>query len=81
MLDWKKEIGIAFLVKQKLFDVDVDELWPLHHPEAAATAEELDEADEVQLDQTFTGRVTPTKIDRGITGASIGEWQKALELP
>jgi hypothetical protein len=45
MLDWKTEIGIAFLVRQKLFEVDNQRLWPFHYPEVAATEADLVEAE------------------------------------
>ena len=50
-----------------------------------ARAAEISKAEscdfEVQLNQTFVGRITPTRVDRGITEAFIGEWRKALGLP
>lgn len=41
MDDWKKEIAVAHLVKQKLAEVDVEEIWPFHLPEIAASEETL----------------------------------------
>jgi hypothetical protein len=41
MDDWKKHIGIAFLVKKEVASVDEQGLWPLHLPEVAATNEAI----------------------------------------
>ena len=40
-MDWKRELVIAHLVKQKIADVDVDGLWENTLPEVAATEEQL----------------------------------------
>ena len=39
--EWKKQIGIAFLVKQKIWELDQGRLWPLHYPELGATEDKL----------------------------------------
>lgn len=41
-MDWKRELVIAHLVKQKVAEVDVDGLWENTLPEVAASKEELD---------------------------------------
>jgi hypothetical protein len=38
---WKKEIAIAFMVKQRIWELDQGRLWPFHYPELAATEAEL----------------------------------------
>jgi hypothetical protein len=38
---WKKDIAIAFLVKQRIWELDQGRLWPFHYPELAATEAEL----------------------------------------
>ena len=45
MIDWKREIVIAHLVKQKVADADTAGLWAFHLPEVAATKEALDAAE------------------------------------
>lgn len=40
-MDWKRELAIAHLVKQKMADVDLDQLWRNTLPELAATPEQL----------------------------------------
>lgn len=40
-VEWKKQIAIAFLVKQRICELDQGRLWPLHYPELAATEEQL----------------------------------------
>jgi hypothetical protein len=54
-MDWKKEIGIAFLVRQRL--AEVLPVWPLRHPRLAASAEEIAQAErEVRkLDEDYVG--------------------------
>jgi hypothetical protein len=42
-LDWKKEIAIAYLVKQEVMKVDVEGLWQHHLPETAATEQEIED--------------------------------------
>jgi hypothetical protein len=41
MIDWKREIAIAYLVKQKVAEVDSNHLWECHLPEVAATEEAI----------------------------------------
>lgn len=38
--EWKKQIAIAFLVKQKIHELDGG-LWPFHYPELAASDEQI----------------------------------------
>lgn len=45
MTDWKKEIAVAYLVKQELMKVDVRQLWPYHLPEVAATQDQVQAAE------------------------------------
>lgn len=40
-MDWKRELVIAHLVKQKIAEVDVDGLWEYTLPEVAATEDQL----------------------------------------
>jgi SMI1 / KNR4 family (SUKH-1) len=40
-VEWKKQIAIAFLVKQRIWELDQGRLWELHYPEVAATEEQL----------------------------------------
>jgi hypothetical protein len=40
-LDWKRELVIAHLVKQKIAEVDVDRLWENTLPEVAATEDQV----------------------------------------
>jgi hypothetical protein len=40
-VEWKKQIAIAFVVKQRIWELDLGRLWELHHPELAATEEQL----------------------------------------
>src|SRR5205814_1245614 len=40
-VEWKKRIAIAFLVKQRIGELDQGRLWDLHYPELAATEEQL----------------------------------------
>lgn len=40
-LDWKRELVIARLVKQRVSEVDVDGIWENTLPEVAASEEEL----------------------------------------
>lgn len=40
-MDWKRELVIAHLVKQKVSEVDVDGIWENTLPEVAASEEEL----------------------------------------
>jgi hypothetical protein len=41
-LDWKQVLVIAHLVKNKIYEVDVEGLWENTLPEVAATSEQLD---------------------------------------
>ncbi len=41
MIDWKREIAIAYLVKQRVAEVDSNHLWEFHLPELAATEEAI----------------------------------------
>ena len=45
MNDWRKEIGVAHLVKQRVAQFDRDALWPFHLPEVAASEKQLEDAD------------------------------------
>ncbi len=45
--EWKKRIAIAYMVKQKISEVDVDGLWSLQYPELAASEEQIVEAEAV----------------------------------
>ena len=45
MDDWKKHIGIAFLVKREVTSVDEQRLWPFHLPGVAATNEAIREVE------------------------------------
>lgn len=40
-MDWKRELVIAHLIKQKIAEVDVDGLWKNTLPEVAASEEEI----------------------------------------
>ena len=40
-MDWKRELVIAHLVKEKIAEVDVDELWENTLPEVAASEDQL----------------------------------------
>jgi hypothetical protein len=44
-MDWKKEIVVAHLVKQKIAEVDVDALWEHHYPRVAASEEVIADAE------------------------------------
>ena len=44
-MDWKREIVIAHMVKQKLSESDVDGLWAHHFPEVAATEDSIIDAE------------------------------------
>lgn len=46
MVDWIREIVIAFKVKEKIAEVDRDELWRFAAPELAATDEQVHYAEE-----------------------------------
>lgn len=39
-VEWKKQIAIAFMVKQKIHELDGG-LWPFHYPELAASEEQV----------------------------------------
>jgi len=41
MEDWRKQIAIAHLVKERVAELDVDGMWPHCLPEVAATSEQL----------------------------------------
>ncbi len=43
--EWKKRIAIAYMVKQKISEVDVDGLWSLQYPELAASEDQILEAE------------------------------------
>jgi hypothetical protein len=45
MIDWKKEIAVAHLVKQRVAEVDRNHLWEYHLPELAATEEAISAAE------------------------------------
>lgn len=56
MNDWRKEIGIAHLVKQRVAQLDRDALWPFHLPEVAASEDQLIAADQIgvrRLDRQY----------------------------
>ena len=40
-MDWKKEIGIAFLVRQKVAEVDRQHVWPFALPQVGATEDAM----------------------------------------
>lgn len=40
-VEWKKRIAIAYLIKRKINEIDGGRLWSLHHPELAASEEQL----------------------------------------
>ena len=42
MTDWKREIAIAHLVKQKVSEVDANRLWKYYLPEVAASEPSID---------------------------------------
>ncbi|PQO36130.1 SMI1/KNR4 family protein [Bremerella cremea] len=46
IVDWRKEISIAFLVKQRVAELDTEGLWSFHFPEVAATELEIKVAEE-----------------------------------
>ena len=46
MDDWRKEIGVAYLVKRRVAESDRDGLWPFHLPEVGASEEQLEEAEQ-----------------------------------
>lgn len=39
--EWKKRIAIAYMVNQKISELDVDGLWSLHYPELAASQDQI----------------------------------------
>ena len=43
--EWKNRIAIAYMVKQKINEVDADNLWSFQYPELAASEVELTEAE------------------------------------
>jgi hypothetical protein len=43
--DWKKRIAIAFMVKQKIDELDVAGLWSLEYPELAASEAQIANAE------------------------------------
>lgn len=43
--EWKKRIAIAYMVKQKISEVDVDGLWSFQYPELAASEGQIVEAE------------------------------------
>lgn len=45
MIDWKREIAIAHLVKRKLAEVDSGDLWAHHFPEVGAAEETIRSAE------------------------------------
>lgn len=47
MMDWKREIGIAYLVKKRTEEIDLDRLWDYAVPELAASFEEIKRAEEM----------------------------------
>jgi hypothetical protein len=40
-VEWKKQIATAFLVKQKIHELDEEGQWPFHYPELAASEEQI----------------------------------------
>jgi hypothetical protein len=44
--DWKKEIGVACLVKQHVAELDKQGLWPVHLPEVAASQCQVEVAED-----------------------------------
>src|SRR5690349_12030747 len=58
MVDWKREIAIAYLVNEKLAEVDVDGIWPFHVPQVAASEESICEVERrfgEPLDPSYRG--------------------------
>jgi hypothetical protein len=55
LMDWKKEVGIAFLVRQQLSEVFP--VWPLRYPNLAATDRELAQTEQQlgPLDPEYAG--------------------------
>ena len=47
MNDWRRQIAIAHLVKQRVAELDVDEMWPHCLPEIAATPQDIAEVEAV----------------------------------
>lgn len=45
MTDWKEYISTMVLVKQELMRRDMDQVWPHHFPEIAASEEEISETE------------------------------------
>jgi hypothetical protein len=39
--EWKKQIAIGFMIKERIRDLDQGRLWALHYPELAASEEQL----------------------------------------
>jgi hypothetical protein len=46
MDDWRRQIGVAYLVKQRVAQLDVEGLWPFHMPEVGATEREILDAEQ-----------------------------------
>ncbi|BES72293.1 hypothetical protein RE428_33110 [Marinobacter nanhaiticus D15-8W] len=44
-MDWKREIGIAHLIKQKIAEVDEERLWEHCYPEMAASPRAIEDAE------------------------------------
>ena len=52
-VEWKKQIAIAFLVKQRIWELDQGRLWELHYPELAATEEQLRAVQEKYIEELY----------------------------
>ncbi|WP_425396891.1 SMI1/KNR4 family protein [Aeoliella sp.] len=46
MDDWRKQIALAHLVKERVAELDIQGLWPLHLPEIAATEDQIRAAEQ-----------------------------------
>lgn len=60
-MDWKREIGIAFLVRQRVHEADREQLWPFHLPATAATESQIEEASRAlgeELDASYAAFLT-----------------------
>lgn len=68
--DWKRHIGIAYLVKQQFADLDTQNLWPFHLPEVAASKFQI------KVTETALGE----QLDAGLRGflAHANGWRGFL---
>ena len=44
-MDWNKEIGVAFLVRRKVAEADVNHIWEHSFPAVAATEREISDVE------------------------------------